>query len=270
MVDALGDRMKLYEGAEAGRRATPLLPVLARLDGKNFSSFTRGLRRPYDGRLSALMVEVTRLLVEETCAAVGYTQSDEITLAFYSDRFDSQIYFDGRVQKMTSVLAATCSVLFNRRLPAAIPEKADLAPVFDCRVWTVPTLTEAANAFLWREQDATKNSVSMAAQAHYGHKALMNKNGAEKQQMLYEKGVNWNDYPASFKRGTYVRRRTIRSRLSVADLESLPPLHNARRNPDAVVERTVCEAVDMPPLGRVANRVEVLFYGEEPRVQDVS
>jgi hypothetical protein len=57
---ALGDRMKLYGRIEAGRRCLPLLPICARIDGKRFSRFTQGLERPYDQRLSRLMVDVTR------------------------------------------------------------------------------------------------------------------------------------------------------------------------------------------------------------------
>ena len=79
MRDAMGDRMKLYESAEAGRRLMPLLPAVARLDGKGFSGFTRGLARPFDVRLSNLMVETTTFLVEETNAVCGYTQSDGAT-----------------------------------------------------------------------------------------------------------------------------------------------------------------------------------------------
>lgn len=167
--DAFGDRMKLYEGAESDRRLMPLLPAITRLDGKGFSKFTRGLERPFDLRMSELMTETTAFLVKLTNAVCGYTQSDEITLAWHSSDYESQIWFDGRIQKMTSILAAKASVFFNRRLDKFLPEKeariqeADSGdgPVFDCRVWNVPNLEEGANAFLWREQDAVKNSVSI-------------------------------------------------------------------------------------------------------------
>lgn len=269
MNDDLGDRMKGYEGVESARRFMPLLPVVARLDGKNFSKFTRGLGRPYDRRLSKLMEETAEFLVRESNAVCGYTQSDEITLAWYSDDVKSQIYFDGRVQKMTSVLAAKCSVFFNRRLAGRLTEKDDDVrggdgPVFDCRVWQVPTLEEAANTFLWRELDATKNSVSMAAQCHYSHAELMGKSGREKQDMLFKKGVNWNDFPAFFKRGVYVQRRAVKSKLTAAELDSLPPLHNARKNPDLEFERTEYRTLDLPPLNRVKTRVGVIFFGEDP------
>src|SRR5437762_3424111 len=98
--DALGDRMKLYEGAEVDRRLMPLLPALARLDGRSFHNFTKHAKRPFSEVTHQLMVTVTRHLVEETGAAIGYTQSDEIQLAWYSSEMKSQIFFDGRIQKM--------------------------------------------------------------------------------------------------------------------------------------------------------------------------
>lgn len=265
MNDPLGDRMKAYENVEAGRRVMPLLPVLARIDGRSFSAFTRGLARPFDERLSRLMVETTRFLVTEADARCGYTQSDEISLAWYTDDPTSQIFFDGRVCKMTSQLAALASVYFNRRLPEFLPiEYAERMPTFDARVWTVPTLAEAANCFLWREWDATKNSVSMAARAHYSHAELHGKDGRAMQEMLWQKGVNWNDYPAFFKRGTYVRRVRVSRPFTVDELERLPPKHQARLDPNLVIERSEVRTLELPPLGRIANRVEVLFAGAEP------
>jgi tRNA(His) guanylyltransferase len=121
--------------------------------------------------------------------------------------------------------------------------------------------------FLWREFDATKNSISMAAQVHYTHEELMNKNSGEKQEMLWRKGVNWNDFPSFFKRGTYVQRRTVFAKFSTADIEALPPKHNARKNPDVPVERTTYGAIEMPPFSKVTNRPQVIFDRELPKVE---
>jgi tRNA(His) guanylyltransferase len=266
MNDGLGDRMKQYEAAEAGRRLMPLLPALARLDGRAFHSFVRGLERPYDKRLSDLMIDTATFLVRETNATVGYTQSDEISLAWVPEGYDSQVFFDGRIQKMTSMLSALCSAYFNRHLPAHLPaEYAERLPVFDCRVWSVPTLEEAANTFLWRELDAAKNSISMAARAYYDHATLDNKSGSEMQELLWKKGVNWNDYPTFFKRGTYIHRRKVSRAFTATELDSLPPKHAARSNPALVVERSECGPLDLPLLSKVENRAGVLFRGEEPR-----
>ena len=261
-MDGLGDRMKCYEEATS-MRLMPLLPAICRLDGRAFHSFCKNLKRPYDKRLSDVMVEVTKYLVEETGAVVGYTQSDEITLVLYRDTFNSQLFFDGRVFKITSVLAAMASTYFCMRLPSAIPEKAGLLPVFDCRTWNVPNKTEATNAVLWREQDATRNSISMAAQSLYNHKELQNKSCDEMQEMLFQKGINWNDYPAFFKRGSYVRKIKIKRPFSKSEIELLPEKHMARQNPELEVDRTDVEVVDMPQLSKIVNREDVLFDGAD-------
>lgn len=77
--DDLGDRMKMYEGQEAGRHFIPHLPIIARMDGRAFHTFARDLEKPYDSRMMESMCSVTTALVHETNAIVGYTQSDEIT-----------------------------------------------------------------------------------------------------------------------------------------------------------------------------------------------
>lgn len=256
--------MKLYERAEASRRFMPLLPICARIDGKRFSSWTAGLARPYDQRLSDLMVDVTVRLVEETHALLGYTQSDEISLFFYSDDIGRSTPFDGRVQKLTSILTSMTTAWFNMQLAARIPERADRPALFDCRTWTVPTREEASNVLLWRERDASKNSLSMAARHYFPHQQLENAKGPQMHDMLHTVGVNWNDYPAFFKRGTFVRREVIERPFTSEELDSLPPLHAARKNPDLVVQRWAVRPIDMPPFDKVTNRVAVMFEGATP------
>src|SRR5690606_17053825 len=169
--------------------------------------------------------------------------------------------------KMTSTLAAMATVYFNRLLPRFFPpEYSERMPTFDARVWNVPNIQEGANAFLWREQDGTKNSISMAARCYYSHQELMNKNGSEMQEMLWQKGVNWNDYPAHFKRGTYIQRRKTVRKFTTEELEKLPEKHEARRNPDLMVERTDYFPLELPPLAKVYNRARVLFLGHPPEV----
>jgi tRNA(His) 5'-end guanylyltransferase len=263
--------MKEYEGAEAGRRLMPLLPALARLDGKGFSNFTRPLERPYDRRLTDLMIATTTYLVRETNANIGYCQSDEISLTWLSADFDTQIFFDGKIQKMVSVLASMATAYFNASLPDFFPTckeiwKGGCSALFDCRVWNVPNVVEGANTFLWREKDATKNSISMAARHYYSHQALENKSSAEMQEMLWQRGVNWNDYPATFKRGTFIQRRKTVRRFSAEELAVLPPKHQARQNPDLEIERTDYVCLDMPPFTKVTNRPEVIYLGAEPIV----
>ena len=170
----LGQRMKDYESMGEGN-LLPLIPVVARLDGRAFHTFTSGLERPYDKRLTDLMVATTRFLVEETNARIGYTQSDEITLIWLADTYDGSIFMGGRAFKMISLLAAMATGFFNRHLGEFLPEKKDQLPMFDCRVWNVPTLMEACNVLVWREQDATRNSIQMAGQSQFSHTQLLNK-----------------------------------------------------------------------------------------------
>ena len=75
----------------------PTLPVIIRLDANNFSSWTKGLKKPFDSNLSQLMTETAIHLLDETNALVAYTQSDEITLILYSDDKETGIYNDGKM-----------------------------------------------------------------------------------------------------------------------------------------------------------------------------
>lgn len=264
MKDELGDRLKKYEAlAELG--TMPLLPTLARVDGRAFHNFTRGMARPYDYRMTRAMLRTARHLAQETDACMVYTQSDEITLAWFSEDSKRQIWFDGRHSKMVSQIAALATLMFYRACVDLMPEYAERLPSFDARVWQVPNVTEAANVFLWRERDATKNSIAMAARAVYNHKDLHGKNGSQKQEMLWQKGINWNDYPVFFKRGTFVQRRTFEKLFSADEIEQLPEKHEARHNPALMVERSEWRELDMPPFGAVVNREKVIFEGDAPR-----
>lgn len=262
--DSLGNRMKFYERQYASQKLLPLIPVCARMDGKAFHTFTRGLKRPYDERLSNLMIETTKYLVAETSATIGYCQSDEISLVWYAENLDTMLFFDSKLLKMTSILASMTSVYFNRRLAEFLPEKVSAVPLFDARVWNVPTLNEAALYLLWREQDATRNSISMAAQAYYSHKELHGVSSSGKHDLLMDKGVNWNEYPNYFKRGTYVRRGEVVRKFTVDELDQLPAQHEARKNPDLMIRRHDTKVIPMPPLSKVLNKVGALFGNEFP------
>lgn len=261
----LSDRMKLYENIGAGQTLLPNLPICVRIDGKAFHSWTRGLARPYDERIQLLFDETTKFLVEETDAAIGYTQSDEITLILYNGaKPDSQVFFDGRQSKLTSVLASMTTAKYNALVPELLPEKKDRLAFFDARVWTVPSEREAVNVLVWRELDAIRNSVQMAAQSVYSQKQLHQKGHNEMLAMLHQKGINWDDYPNRFKRGGYFQRKLIQRKFSADELDKLPLMHDARKNPDLMVIRHIIEQLDLPPLLTIANRVDVVFRGCAP------
>ena len=156
---------------------------------------------------------------------------------------------------------------FNKQLEQHLPKKAGKGAHFDCRVWNVPTAWEAVNALIWRELDATKNSISMAAHCHFSHKELLGKSTKERQEMLFQKGVNWNDYPDFFKRGTYVQSYHQESKFTAAEIEKLPEKHEARTNPDLMVVRRYVEPIHLPPLARVGNPIDVVFNGQTPKAK---
>lgn len=264
----LGERMKFYESRYTQQVFMPMAPVIARLDGRAFHSFTRGLKRPYDERLSNLMVETTKYLVKESDARCGYTQSDEISLVWLAQEWDTELFFGGKLQKMTSVLSALCTGFFNKKLSEFLPEKSEHMPVFDCRVFQVPNENEAVNCFIWREQDANRNSIQMAAQSQFSHKQCHRKNSSMLQEMLFTKGINWNDYPDYFKRGTYVRRHKLNRPYTPEELDSLPEKHNARTNPNLEIVRTIIKEETLPPFSKIANRTKVLLHGAAPVLKE--
>lgn len=260
----LGDRMKEYESVEAGRRFMPLLPVMARVDGRAFHTFTRGMKKPFDTVLIHCMEMTAKFLAEETVACMSYTQSDEISLAWYSEAHESQIWFDGRIMKMVSQLGALATLKFNEEVLDHMPQLRDRRPTFDTRVWQVPTLCEGANVFVWREWDATKNSIQALAQSVFSPKELHGKNGKQQLDMLLSKGIIWDSYPDNIKRGAYFQRHKIERPFTMEEIDKLPPKHQARNNPNLTVVRSEVARLEMPPIDKVVNRVEVIFRGAEP------
>lgn len=210
-ADSLGDRMKTYE--DAYRISLPIrLPVIIRIDGKAFHTYTRDCKRPVDPGLVDCMNETTKYLCKNVqgCQA-AYVQSDEISLLLTNyQTLDTQSWFDNNLQKMASISAGMASAIFtdnswriwgydgNDRKPA----------FFDARVWVLPK-EEVVNYFLWRQQDATRNSVQMLARTLYSHKECENRNNSELQEMIFQKGINWNDCPTSQKRGRCIVKKDV-------------------------------------------------------------
>ena len=256
--EALGTKHKLYE-QRYDSTLMPGLPVIVRLDGRAFHTFTKGLQRPFDPRLSAAMISTTKHLVAEWNASVGYTQSDEITIAFANADPEAEFNFGGRVQKIVSLFAASASVKFNNIIRTSIPEKASELPLFDARVFQYPNLDLAVENFLWRETDATRNSLTMAAHSVYSTKELHKAGYVAKHDMLHAKGINWNDYPIHFKRGMYVAKRTVMKTLTDEELQRIPPAH---REPGKMFARSVVQELNLLPLSHLANPIGVLFFAE--------
>lgn len=209
--DALGDRIKdWYEN-----RSRSYLPrrtfTIMRIDGKAFHTWTKGLERPFDGNFQALMDETTRQFCNEVQGAVfAYTQSDESSILLIDfdpagEKLGTSAWFDGNVQKLCSVGASTFTALFNRHTKYLISDISERPPaIFDCRVFTIPDVVEVYNYFVWRQNDATRNSIQASAYCLYSAKECFEKNCSELQEMVFQRGINWNDYPVRFKRGGFI------------------------------------------------------------------
>lgn len=263
---SLGDRMKMYEGAETLRHFLPTMPILARVDGRAFHTFTNGLIRPYDERFKECMVRTAEALLVETGAVVAYRQSDEITIMWPGIDDPTKAWFGGRAQKMCSMISSIATLEFNNAVRELLPASyAKKKPMFDARVWQVPTELEASNVFVWREHDAIKNSTMALALECVGHKRVLGKHTKEQLELIRSTGNDWDKYPDWARRGTYLRRVSVERKFTADELQNLPPQHAARANPDLIVTRNVVKELEIPYLADLspAERIHILFEGEQ-------
>lgn len=216
--DQIGDRMKQYE--DSFRQHLPIrMPVIIRLDGAHFHTYTAKCKKPVDMGLVECM-NTTAIALCETVQGcqMAYVQSDEISLLVtnYQD-IKTQSWFDNNIQKMVSVSASHASVAFTLSsyhiwgvMGVRHPEPILKPAYFDSRAFVLPK-EEVTNYFIWRQQDATRNSVQMLARSLYSHKELENKNNSQLQEMCFQKGKNWNDCPTFQKRGRcIVKSKTMK------------------------------------------------------------
>ena len=223
--DSLGDRMKQYEGIpkiSLMRRN----PVIIRIDGKAFHTFTRGFQRPFDDVFIKSMQETAKYLCENIQnVKCSYQQSDEISLLLTDyENINTAAWFDYQVQKMCSIAASMATLAFNQvfwdkirdldhdyyeyptkefnELIEIYYKALEKGAMFDARCFSIPK-EEVCNYFLWRQNDCVRNSIQMVAQANFSHKQLQNKSCDELQEMLWqEKNINWNDFETVKKRGS--------------------------------------------------------------------
>ena len=209
---SLGDRMKNYENVS--RYYLPnRSPVIIRIDGRAFHTFTQGMQKPYDTLFAAIMQNVTRQLCKEIGnAKFAYQQSDEISLLLIDyENIETQPWFNNNLNKLVSVSSSIATYWFNKyvnnaNLTDLLPEVKDHPAYFDARAFALPK-DEVNNYFVWRQQDCTRNSIESAGHAYFSHKELQGKKCNEVQEMLFSrKSINWNDYPVYFKRGFCVKR----------------------------------------------------------------
>lgn len=210
---SLGDRMKRYERVvdhSLMRRS----PVIIRVDGRAFSSFTR--RHFHAEKFSsvmhiAMLQAALNIMKQAQNAVLAYTQSDEISILLVDwKQLTTEQWFGARVQKITSISASLATSAFTYALAQEdrLPENLGQYPIFDARVFNLPK-EEVTNYFIWRQQDATRNSINMLGQMYFSHNELQGKSTSDVQDMLMlEKGVNWNDLDVWKKRGTCVVAKT--------------------------------------------------------------
>ena len=225
----LGNRMKKYESV-AKTVLMKRTPVIIRIDGKAFHTFTRGFDKPFDSVLIKAMQDTLCYLCENIQGCVfGYTQSDEITLVLCDyQKITTSAWFDYEVQKLCSVSASMATMAFNKafkyharefaidvykeyslEIPEDVRKRIETyenackrGAMFDSRCFNIP-VNEVTNCILWRQQDATRNSIQSLGQHYFSHTELDKKSCNMIQDMLHEqKGVNWNDLPTYLKRGT--------------------------------------------------------------------
>lgn len=204
MKDSLGDRMKAnYENRTKiflMRRAYTVI----RIDGKAFHSYTRGLQRPFDLDFIDDMDQTACYL----CANIGgaklaFVQSDEISILITDfEDLDTQAWFDNNLQKIVSVSASLATGYFNKL--RYLRTQSDKLAFFDSRVFQLPYKDEVCNYFIWRQQDTTRNSISSVAQSLYSTKQLHGVNSNDLQEMIFQKGTNWNDLDPKLKRGRII------------------------------------------------------------------
>ncbi|MFN8688328.1 MAG: tRNA(His) guanylyltransferase Thg1 family protein [Acidobacteriota bacterium] len=202
MKDDLGDRIKRFYEDALRIHVPRQTHVVLRIDGRGFHQFTRGLERPYCRRLAdALDAAALALCQEMTGCRFAYGQSDEYSFLLMDCQSEkSPLWFDGNLQKIVSVAASFFTAAFARQF--ASPKLAS----FDCRALVIAQPREVEKYFIWRQLDASANSLNMLASAHYSHKELLGRGEAEKHDLLHAKGINWARQPADFKRGRAVRR----------------------------------------------------------------
>lgn len=201
MQDSLGDRMKgNYEDRyrfSLQRRTYTII----RIDGKAFHTYTRGLKRPFDEKLIADMDETARFICKSVQGAkFAFVQSDEISVLLTDfDDLTTQAWFDNNLQKMASISASLATGKFNELRPGKLA-------FFDSRIFQLPNKSEVENYFIWRQQDTVRNSISSVAQSLYSAKQLHGVSSSQMQEMIFQKGINWNDYDSDLKRGRLITK----------------------------------------------------------------
>lgn len=241
-MSELEDKVKAMEKASEVRLDSRL-PLFVRLDGRSFSNYTRKMDYPFDSRFSELMVQTAEYLTKQFHADTAYVGSDEITLLFNPKNEKSTHLFDGRVQKVSSVLAGAASAFFAVRASTVFDHTEQL-PHFDCRAFSCKP-HEVREVFLNRYLDVQKNAISKAASVHFSHKELDGMSTAERKAGIAAKGVDYEKtYTEYDRKGVFLYPATEKRMLSDEELASIPE----KFRPTGPVDRSVIRASYLLPV----------------------
>ena len=199
--EELDKEMRLYEES-MDQFVLPDMYLAARLDGRSFTRLTKEIchfEAPFDPRFRDLMTETTKALMEAGFRIVyGYTESDEISLLFHPD----DRTFGRKVRKINTTLAGEASAAFSLALGQAA--------TFDCRVIPLPNEKRVEDYFAWRQEDAHRNSLNgwcywtlrkEGISQNQATAILEGQSVPYKNELLFQRGINYNDLPSWQKRG---------------------------------------------------------------------
>lgn len=203
--DDLDAKMRVFETAH-DMCVLPEIHMVARLDGRGFTRLTKDIMQyeaPFDERFRDIMLNTTEYLMKDCGFSIiyGYTESDEISLLFTSEENS----FNRKLRKLISVLAGEASAKFSMLLKSCRH-----GVCFDCRISQLPTLPLLIDYFRWRNEDAHRNALNSHcywAQRKKGMSAtkatssLLNLTVAQKNELLFQHGINFNELPPWQKRG---------------------------------------------------------------------
>jgi tRNA(His) 5'-end guanylyltransferase len=263
--DALGDRMKDFYEDRTRIKLPRRTFTIIRIDGKAFHTYTKGLQRPFDQGLIEDMNATTAYLCKNIQGAkFGYVQSDEISLVLTDfDDLGTHAWFDNNLQKMVSVAASMATAEFNRLRLVRFARNSGIEPryrdesyiaeseiatfkmaEFDARAFQIPFIDEVENYFIWRQQDAVRNSISSVAQSLYSSKELNGVKTDQMQEMIFQKGINWNDYDFRMKRGAVIGKVEVPVLVKTKEFVNDGETHVI--DPTQVVMRNKWQVIETP------------------------
>ncbi|MFW5962592.1 MAG: tRNA(His) guanylyltransferase Thg1 family protein [bacterium] len=185
------------------------VPVIIRIDGKAFHTYTKDMKKPWDKDLYKVFGETTKYLCENIQGAkLGYFQSDEISILLIDyDNEKTEAWFKYRTEKLLSVSASHATAKFNIEMAKLKGLNNIKLAEFDSKAFNIPK-EKVCDYFIYRQNDATRNSIQGLGQEHFRHKELEGVSNKQVQdKLMLELGINWNNCEVWQKRGACVIKK---------------------------------------------------------------